>query len=184
MIRDIAITAFVYDFSDLIAEEYREGTKRWNSNQRGWLRRREKNRSAKPVKYARQGGLPRPSDYIGLPKLLRYTAGTLFRLIEAIPQVERDQLEIYPTDFRGPQRSFRYRATKEYWPRHIRDYAEPTKLLLKSGEYKSAWRQNAASAGYYILVTPELAAFYLWVLSQLPTPEEQQHLKVCGRLYR
>jgi hypothetical protein len=183
LIRDIAITAFVYDFSDLIAEEYRQGTKRWNSDQRGWLRRRDKNRGAKPVKYARRFGAPRPSDYIGLSKVLRYTAGTLFRLIEAIPQVERDQLDIYPADFTG--RTVRYRAPpKRYWPEGIRDYAEPAKLLLKSGEYESVWRQKAASPGYYILVPPKLAAFYLWLLRQLPTPEEQQHLKTCGRLYR
>jgi hypothetical protein len=38
------ITAFVYDCSDLIDKETRRELERWNSDQRAWLRRREKNR--------------------------------------------------------------------------------------------------------------------------------------------
>lgn len=47
MIREIVIITafpFVYDYSDLIDEETRQELKRWNSDQKAWLRRWEKNR--------------------------------------------------------------------------------------------------------------------------------------------
>jgi hypothetical protein len=182
LIRDIAITAFIYDFD--IDEEFRQELKRWNSNQRAHLRRREKNRKAKPVKYDRQYGEPRKSDKWDLPKLLRGTAAALFHRIEAISTVERDRQGIYPDDFRHPRVPL-WRMEKMWLlGLGLRDYSEPITLLTKFGTLERDWRQKAAAPGYYILVTRELAAFYLWLLSQLKTPEQQLHLEVCGRLYR
>jgi hypothetical protein len=66
----------------------------------------------------------------------------------------------------------------------LRDYAEPTELLFKSGRYEAVWRQKAASTARYILIAFELAAFYLWLLERLPSPETQRTLKRIGRNYK
>jgi len=204
LIRDIAICSIT--ITAVIYEEYGEGTGRWNSDQRAWLRRREKNRKAKPGKYARRGGIERPSDAIGLPKLLRYSAGTLFHLIDAIPQVERDRYEIYPADFRTALISLRLQSnwdwrTLDRWLEQgivlcgmsartaagidtlgLHDYSEPTRLLTKFKRYEFAYRQKAASSAQYI---PELAPFYqtYWPLLIHP-PQTQRRLERIGRLYK
>jgi hypothetical protein len=120
----------------------------------------------------------------GFENKIKIAAETLYHLVCAIPQWERDREEIYPADFRYPR--------IRLWPKDkeplpglgLRDYAEPTKLLDKYRRYFSAWRQKAASPVYDTLITPELAAFYLWLLERLPSPERQQLLKHLGRLYK
>ena len=179
--------------------------RRGNSGHRKKLRRLEKNRGpVAPFKYERGAGLRRPSDNIDLKTLVKVAAGTLYHLIDAIPVAARDALEIYTGDYRTalfpyPQRTNWNARKLERWKRQgislcgvssraalgrdglgLRDYAEPARLLF-SGRYKLVTRQKAASAGQYILATPELAA---WLRQQVTPPETQRVLQRIGRLYK
>jgi hypothetical protein len=98
-----------------------------------------------------------------LENKLRVAAGTLFHLISAVPQAERDRNEIYPGEFRGKiplQPDFNWRS-----PVALRDYSEGTRLLNKFGQYEFAYRQlgGPVSAGRDSHVA-------LWLWQQLTSP--------------
>jgi hypothetical protein len=81
-----------------------------------------------------------------LTNKVKVAAATLYQLIDAIPVVERDREEIYPTDFRAPQIPL-WRAEKmRLHGLGLRDYSEPTKLLDRFGRYEPVIRQKAASS--------------------------------------
>jgi hypothetical protein len=113
----------------------------------------------------------------GFENKIKIAAETLYHLICAIPQTERDRQEIYPGDFRCPVSVWREEDKEGLPGLGLRDYAQPTRLLTKFGRYEFAWRQKAASA-----VRPvALDASYVAML--VPT-EIQRALERAGRLYK
>jgi hypothetical protein len=170
--------------------------KRGNSQHRGKLRRYEKNRgvgaetlapwldrwrgrylmaglspSAELAELSQLARLARSGEELLSPQevlkgKVRVAAGTLYHLVTAIPQSERDALEIYPGDFRnypGHRTVFipqllktNWNADKLEWWRvlgwgrrkeketfGIKDYSQPVRLLL-NGRYLTVPRQKAA----------------------------------------
>jgi len=111
-----------------------------------------------------------------LQDIVGRAAETLFHLISAVPQWERDSQKIYPGHF------CKARITPPPWdwrtPYGLRDYSEPTRLLSKFGEYEFAYRQIGGPVW-----TGRDSHVALWVLGQLKTPDEQRTLKRVGRLY-
>ena len=133
---------------------------------------------------------------------VKVSAGTLFQLISAIPEAERDRLEIYPADFGTaliplPLQSNWGWRTFEEWRREgvvlcgigarsatgqdtlgLPDYSEGTRLLNKFGKYEFAYRQMGGP------VWPGRDSHVaLWLFGQLKTPEQQWTLKRIGRLH-
>jgi hypothetical protein len=114
----------------------------------------------------------------GLKSKVGIAARTLYHLIDSIPVSSRDDLEIYPDDYREAlipqplQSNWNWRKLK-LWHRQgmllcgvsgrallgrdtlgLRDYTEPTKLLTRFDRYEFAWRQKAASPVRHILDMP------------------------------
>ena len=154
--------------------------RRGNSSHRKWLRRLEKNqgRSVNEFRYARPGklhGLARPMDSLPTPVGVSIAAETLYHLIDMIPQLERDREQIYPADFRAPQIPLWRPDVARRPGLGLRDYSEP--LPQRPG-----YRQKAASPGWSVHLTPELATHY----SQLPMrpTAEQRMLERIRCLYR
>ena len=134
---------------------------------------------------------------------VKTAAGNLFQLISAIPQAERDRLEIYPADFRTaliplPQQSNWGWRTFEEWRREgvilcgisaksatgqdtlgLRDYSEGTRLLNKFGKYEFAYRQKGGPVW-----TGRDSHVALWLFGQLTTPKQQRTLQRTGRIYK
>jgi hypothetical protein len=120
-----------------------------------------------------------------LKNKVRLWAASLFHLISAIPQAERDRDEIYPADFRTAliplplQSNWGWRRFEE-WHRQgvvlcgisdksatgqdswgLRDYSEPTRLLNKFVKYEFAYRQKAVAPAQNILVIERAADYGL-----------------------
>jgi hypothetical protein len=112
-----------------------------------------------------------------LPNKVKIAAGTLYHLISAIPQAERDRNEIYPGDFCKA----RIAPPPHDWrgPSDLRDYSEPTRLLNKFGKYEFAYRQMGGPVW-----TGRDSHVALWLLQQLTTPEQQRALESAGRLFK
>jgi hypothetical protein len=118
-----------------------------------------------------------------LKNKVEIAAETLFHLISAIPQAERDAQEIYPGDFRKAQ------ITPEHdwrFPYGLRDYSEPTKLLNKFGQYEFAIRQKGDTVwpGCDMVGPAEWSPVYNIRLGLLKTPDQQRTLKRIGRYYK
>lgn len=68
---------------------------------------------------------------------IKIAAETLYQLVCAIPQTERDREEIYPADFRYP-RVPPWPEEEMRWPGlGLRDYSQTKKLLFKYGRYET-----------------------------------------------
>ena len=148
--------------------------RRGNSQHRAALRKLEKNRSRRRLE---KELLLSPEEVVRLK--IKVAAGTLYHLVDAIPEWERDSHGIYPGErIILPLRKQRLPGLG------LRVYSERTKLLFKNGRYEFVTRQKAASPVLRILITPEIAAFYVWLLERPPSPETQHLLKGWGRLYK
>ena len=128
----------------------------------------------------------------GLEDKLKVVSGTLYQLVCAIPQAERDREEIYPADFRYPRIPL-WREEKLRLPGlGLRDYSEPARLFSKYGRYELVTRQKATSPVRDALtITSDLvdlpaieSRLSLYLRGRLTPPEAQQVLKRIGRLYK
>jgi hypothetical protein len=162
---------------------------RGNSLYRGKLRRFEKNRDIvlekilpwageklsradikELIRWARAGeAIFSPGEWVRLK--LKIHAGTLYHLIDAIPQAERDAQEIYPGDFRkgripAPPHT-NWNARKLEWWRalgwnlvgigekktfDLKDYSQSKELLFKQGRRETVDCQKAVSPVRRILL--------------------------------
>jgi hypothetical protein len=172
------------------------------------LRRHQKNRPWRRYGYQRRSGKERLSDKESLAAISKRVASLLHYAVELVPIAERDRLEIYPADFSKAliplsQRTNWQADRLERWRRqgmllcgvssravlgldglHLRDYAEPAKLLSKFGRYELVTRQKAASPVRDVLtITSDLVdlpaierrlALYLW--ERLTPPQTQRIL--------
>jgi hypothetical protein len=150
----------------------------------------------------KKGDIPHVCSGCGLKNKLKIAAGTLYQLINALPQAERDWQEIFPADFRRAliplpqQTSFGWTRFEE-WRREgvllcgmsaraatgqdslgLRDYSEGTRLLTKYSKYEFAYRQKASPVRDVLTIASDLV--------DLPatSPETQWTLKRIGRLYK
>jgi hypothetical protein len=181
--------------------------RRGNSQRREKLRKYEKNRD-RTIEAAF-------SDRGNLKNRIKVAAGTLYHLIDAIPQWKRDAEEIYPGDFRKtfisqPLRT-NWKADKLEWWRQLgwgiggrsepqrfglKDYSGPARLLFKSGDHQTVYRQKALPNADVLLVEPwrrddlivtgRKAVAHLLTTTALPplTVTEQLLLLRIGRLYK